>query len=566
MFRPAKPTQKYSRTIAGIMAMLLVFSTSAITAHAAQSTTTSSSAPLVQEDVRHDLSPELGNMVAHFHPGGRKPVAQTEERPGTNVGSGTPAKATPRALPRTPPSIPTNPNPFHVVKSFDGISTSDLQANGFTVVNFATDSSGAVGPNHYVQTVNFAFAIYDKNGNRQIGPLPTAVFWSGFNAPCGGDWSDVVVLYDREADRWFVSRFAQDQSSTNYWYQCFAISQTPDPTGAYYRYAFLISQTEFNDYPKFGVWPDAYYMTADRNKIFSGLGVFVAAFERRKMLQGAPARRVLFTVDNGGHHAGMLPADWDGEHRPTNGTPNYLVRPTSATLGWPADTLEVWQFHVDWRVPSASTLTRTDVLSPPPYASPCGLTQSCVPQPSTTEALDSLAYGYLMYRLAYRELDHHKSLVLNYTVDVGNLAPKPHVGVRWFELQKTAGPWSIHQHGDYAPDANDRWIGSIAQDRKGNIALGYNVSGSTPYPSIAFAGRLAHYPLGTLSKETTIKAGSGSQTGYIFWGDYSQLTIDPIDDCTFWYVNTYQPSTSANQGWATHITAFRSDTCHKRHH
>jgi hypothetical protein len=570
----AESTPKHSRMLAMLMPALFL---SLNLAHAAETTTTAS-APQVQNDVQHDLSPKLADMAAHFHPDNTTPVNEMEAEPSANLGSGATAQGTPRALPRTPITMVTVPNPFHVTTSFDGIGTSDLKANGLAVSNFATDSSGAVGPNHFVQAVNFAYAIYDKNGSRLVGPLATAVLWSGFNAPCGSNWSDVVVLYDHAAGRWFVSRFAYGKTAKA-WYQCFAISQTADPTGAYYRYAFEISQTEFNDYPKFGIWPDAYYMTADRNRIFKGLGVFVAAFERQKMLQGATARMVLLTLDNGGHRAGMLPADWDGESPPPAGTPNYLVRPTAAALGWPADSLELWRFHVDWQNPMASTLTRGETLSPPLYRSPCGQTRGCIPQAGTTERLDSLAYGYLMYRLAYRDFGNYQSLVLNYTVEIPDVQPKPHAGVRWFELRKTPKtsgfssnhqpvyrPWSIYQHGDYAPDANHRWIGSIAQDREGNIALGYDVSGPTLYPSIAFAGRLAKDPLGMLSQETTIQTGGGPQTGYVSWGDYSQMSIDPSDGCTFWYVNTYQPSNSANQGWATRIAAFRLDSCSKRFH
>src|SRR5262249_22045624 len=182
-----------------------------------------------------------------------------------------------------------------LVRSFPGIAT----PSGFMGTPFATDATGAAGPDHYLQAVNFSAAIYDKTGNLLLGPFSRAQFWNGFSGPCGGGWSDVIVQYDHDAQRWFVSRFArQNNVSPLNWYQCFAISQTSDPTGQYNRYAFLIDAEEFNDYPKFGIWPDAYYMTADRDKIFPGKGNFVAAFERSKMLAGLPAASVIFKLDN----------------------------------------------------------------------------------------------------------------------------------------------------------------------------------------------------------------------------------------------------------------------------
>ena len=540
--------------------------------------------PRVDQPVAHDTSRPLRELAAEAGLTSSVAAAGDETEQSEADGQNLPAwtrSGTSGQSSESARRAALTSNPFTLFETFKGITVAE---QGFVTdcsmpkQCWAADASGAVGPNHYMQSVNFSYSIYDKNGTRLLGPTSTAAFWSGFSAaPCGGGWTDVVVLYDRAADRWFVSRFAQDPA-TNYWYQCFAISQTPDPTGSYYRYAYLISQTEFNDYPKFGIWPDAYYMTAMRDKTFSGKGAFVASFERAKMLVGDPSpQMVLFTIDgdpnrvcdpddpnNCDHRAGMLPADWDGQTAPPAGAPNYLVRPISSALGWsPPDTLELWRFHVDWGDTSASTLTLTDALLPAPYQPACGFDQSCIPQPGTSTRLDPLATGFLMYRLAYRNFGDHEALVLNQTVDVGDAAPDVHAGVRWYELRRTGGPWSIFQQGDYAPDGDHRWIGSIAMDRAGDIALGYNVSGTSRYPSIAYAGQVPGDPAGTLSQEATLQEGGGSQTGYIFWSDYSQLTLDPTDDCTFWYVNGYQPATANNMSWATHIGAFRSPTCPK---
>jgi uncharacterized repeat protein (TIGR01451 family) len=390
-----------------------------------------------------------------------------------------------------------------------------------------------------------------------MGPFPTGQVWNGFSAPCGG--SDVIVLYDRAADRWFVSQFGRQNSNPPLnWYQCFAISQTPDPTGPYYRYAFLIDPDEFNDYPKFGIWPDAYYMTADRDKIFPGKGNFVAAFERSQMLLGQPAGSVIFKIDNNGHRAGMLPGDWDGHQAPPTGSPDYFIKTLDPNLGWPDYAIQIWTLHVDW-ANSNFSLNLDTTLTPDPFNSAlCGLSQNCIPQPNTSQGLDPLAGGRPSFRLAYRNFGDHEKLTFAQTVDASDFPN--HAGIRWYELRKTGGVWSIFQQSTFAPDADHRWIGSLAMDEAGNMAMGYNVSGSV-YPSLRVAGRAASDLPGAMSEDFTLQAGSGAQTGFLFWGDYSQTTLDPADDCTFWHVGSFQPVTSNQQSWATQIGAFRFCDC-----
>ena len=443
-----------------------------------------------------------------------------------------------------------------IVENFLGITTPPN-----TTSQWASDATGAPGPNHYMQATNFSAAIFDKQGNVVLGPFPTSDFWDGFSGPCGGTWSDVIVLYDQEANRWFVSRFSRQNSvSPLNWYQCFAISQTPDPTGMYYRYAFLIDAEEFNDYPKFGIWPDGYYMTADRDKIFPGTGNFVAAFERAEMLTGAAADGVVFKLDTNGNRAGMLPADWDGHTAPPSGAPNYLVRTLDTDTGWPADALEIWTLDVDWATSTFNLALQSTLATAAFDSALCGLNQNCIPQPDPTTGLDPLAGGRPMFRLAYRNFGTHESMVFNQTVDAADVAD--HGAPRWYELRKSGNnPWAINQQQTYAPDADHRWVASAGMDHAGNRAVGYTASGTATSPSVRIAARLATDPLSTINEEISIQAGGGSQTGFVFWADYSHMDIDPADDCTFWFTGTYQPITSAMQSWNTRITAFRFPGC-----
>ncbi len=480
-------------------------------------------------DAVHDLSPPLRELVPD------------------SVVAAAPANTT------FNPIQPLGHTGLNVVESFDGIVTPMGSMS-----TWASDANADVGHDYVMEATNFSAAIYAKDGSVVMSPFATSTFWSGFSGPCGGGWSDVVILYDQEADRWFVSRFArQNQNSPLNWYQCFAISQTADPTGPYFRYAFLIDAEEFNDYPKFGIWPDGYYMTSDRDKIFPGVGNFVAAFEREQMLQGLPAQAIVMTIDNNGNRAGMLPADWDGDTPPPAGSPGWFVKTIDDNTGWPADALEIWSLDVDWTA-GTGVLSLVDTLMPAAFDSAvCDLDQDCITQPGTSNGLDPLAGGRPMFRLAYRNRGSHEAMVFSHTVE----SAEDQAAVRWYELRRNGGAWSIYQEQTLSPDDDHRWIGSIATDLFDNAAVVYNVSGETVYPSIGLATRLATDPISTMEEQAMLMAGSGSQTGYVFWADYSSLTLDPADDCTFWSAATYQPSTTSLQGWATRLSAFRFPDC-----
>lgn len=469
------------------------------------------------------------------------------------------------------------------IVNFDGLHVGELPSgDNCSLDGYATDDSGAVGFNHYVQFVNTAMVVYDKSGNVLAGPVGNTTFWK--NQPdCGSDqyWSDAVVRFDRYANRWIVTRPGVLPNGQDL---CVAVSQTSDPTGTYDQYAFEVNNTEnglsnyFNDYPKIAVFSDAYYATADPNKIFSGLGNTISAFEKTAMLRGdSQPQFVTFFVPAPEStppqitHSHMLAADLEGRRLPPKDSPEYVVQVQDSNLGFPAGRLQVYEFHVDWSSPSSSTVTPTTSLVPQPFNSnACQDEFFCIEQPEVFQRLDSLSYGYMMQRLTYRNFGSRQTLLFDHTVAADGDPSQKHAGIRWYELRmktrgRTRGPWEIYQQGTYAPDANNRWLGSIAMDRKQNIAMGFSVSGPGVYPSLRYAGRRPNDPLGTLPLgEISLIDGDGIQHTYTNFGDYSQMSIDPSDDCTFWYTGTYYPMTHTPNDWHTRIGSFRFGNCHGR--
>lgn len=424
--------------------------------------------------------------------------------------------------------------------NFDG-----LPATGFV----PPDTVGDVGPNHYIQAVNVQFAIYDKVGTLLVGPSNINSLWVAANTNDACEFNnhgDPVVQYDHLADRWLISQFAIPGPDVH---ECVAISRTADPvTGGWFLYDFTMSA--FPDYPKIGVWPDAYYMGTN-----AGYPTGHAwAFDRANMLNGNPASVIGFF----GFGTFMLPSDLEGPPPPP-GTPNIFLRFVDGAEFGGTDRLEMREFHVDFANPALSSFNALpDLLTAPFDSNLCGFffRVPCIPQPGTTQLLDVLR-GEPMYRLQYRNFGTHESLVVNHDVDINgaDLA-----GIRWYELRKVgASPWSIFQQGDYSPDGTHRWMGSIAMDKNGNMALGYSISSTTTSPSIRYTGREQGEPLGTMPQgEFTIVNGGGSQGFSERWGDYSSMNVDPTDDCTFWYTTLYFP-TSAN--WQTRIASFKFDNC-----
>lgn len=457
---------------------------------------------------------------------------------------------------------------FDYVANFDGIEN---VAVGFGEYRLPPDPDLTVGENYVLAQVNSRFAIYDKQGNTIMPPTDTNSLWQGFGGPCElQNDGDGIVLYDRMAHRWVVSQFTSGNAP---FYECVAVSVTNDPTGRYYRYAFETGDTVFPDYPKLGVWPDAYYASFNDFRLdgSKSVGVALAAFDRGAMLAGRPAEEVLFRLDSSQLGAwGALPAELDGPTPPPDGAPGYFVSYVSPNQsGTNYYALEMREMHVDWQTPAASTLSGPEGIQVPPFNDTvCGDRSefgiSCIPQPNGAPGLDSLS-DRLMFRLAYRNLGTHEAMVVNQTVSVG-VNDQPPAGIRWYELTTStpgANDWSLAQSGTWAPaDGASRWMGSIAMDHDGDMMLGYSLSGPNTAPSIAFTGRLAGDPSDQMTlPEQIIQAGGGEQSSNSHrWGDYSSLVVDPADDCTLWYVNEYYPQTSAAK-YHTRIGAMKFSAC-----
>ena len=432
------------------------------------------------------------------------------------------------------------------IASFDGISV----ASAGNPCNCAPpDPNAAVGTTQVAEIVNTAFAVYSKTGATIMGPTATNALWSGFGGDCQTtDDGDATVAFDKLADRWVFQQFANIRSAAGPYFECVAVSTSADATGTYNRYSFQF--TNFPDYPKLSTWPDAYYTTY--NMFTPGGGAFVdaeiCAMNRANMLTGAAATQQCFTTDV--NHGGILAADVDGTTAPPAGEPETVMG-----IGTTSTTLDYWHFHVDFTTPANSTFTGPTDLTVASYSTACG-GGTCIPQGGTTQQLDSLG-DRIMYRLAYRNFGNHESLVTDQSVTAGSST-----GIRWYEFRLSGGNPTVFQQGTYAPDSTFRWMGSIAMDHVGNIALGYSQSSSTTHPSIRFTGRAPGDPAGTMTQaETTVFTGGGSQTGGLNrWGDYTSMQVDPSNDCTFWYTNEYIPA-NGSFNWNTRLASFQLPGC-----
>lgn len=474
------------------------------------------------------------------------------------VSAATPAQQQPKIHPPPQPLPPRRAGPGRPHDGDDALQKEAVTAPAVqgTASFPGIDANGAippdanidVGPQHIIQVVNSEVAVFDKFGNLIGGPVALGFVWRNLGGSCAKqNAGDPIVHYDRFSNRWIITQLG---SVSRPYSECIAISTSGDPLGSYFLYQYNFGRS-LNDYPKFGVWPtatDSAYL-ASYNMFRNGLiftGAQLCAYDRDRMFLGQPAASICFPVSNDG---GFLPSDTDGTLAPSNGSPGYFLN--FETLS----SLRLYKLRPDFATPSNSTLTRaTPDIPVAAFGEACN-GGTCIPQAGTTRQLDSLG-DRLMYRLAYRNFGTYEAMVVNHAITAGSA-----VGVRWYELRaSTPGQFGLFQQGTFSPNALYRWMGSIAMNAAGQMALGYSTSSSTAFPGIAVTARCPATALGAMGPETVLQAGGGSQTGFTRWGDYTSMRVDPSDDMTFWYTNEYYSQTSSSS-WKTAISSFTIGSC-----
>ena len=510
--------------------------------------------------------------------------------------------------------------PTSLAASFDGLGFGFEGPHGPSVGRNPSDNSIAVGPNHIVQIVNSRLAIFTKQGERfdttgrvLYGAVPTNTVFHGFGGACEArNNGDAVVRYDQLADRWLIvmpifrrsperpdqpepwqsgegvhlslpgvlgqpgpaaplfipppappsdpaaataspaQRPPRPAEEAGPYAMCYAVSTSPDPMGSYYRYEFL--RPLFPDYPRPAIWPDGYYVpTSTGDDVVQKHACVV---DRTRMLAGEPATEQCFVIDGVNF---LNNADLDGREPPPAGAPNIMMATGGTQLDsiFDDDGIYVWQFAVDWEYPENTTLSGPEKITVAPYHYLCeGQLTNCVPQPGTSQRLDSQG-DKIMARLVYRNLRQRESLVAVHSVatEAGG------GGVRWYEftVDRDRTVW-LRQQSTYAPEGFYRWMASPAMDREGNIGIGYSFGGTPHFAGQRFAARLADDPLGVLTfSETVLVEGEAAQENTLRWEDYTQTAVDPSDDCTIWYVGDYYKPDATT--YSTRVGAFRLPGC-----
>ena len=503
--------------------------------------------PIVIPEQAHAVTPPVREMASVApRAGGQGMALPVRRRPGPPILSVKPDSVV-QQLSSVPLVSTTN------LLDFDGLSDVDAVA--------PPDTNASVGNTQVVETVNTSYQVFDKaTGASLFGPAEIGSLFSLLTGPgqiCNGDlfttglfisYSDPIVLYDKAAQRWLISIVAFDGLFLSTFSECIGVSTTSDATGSYAVYEFSFG-SNLNDYPKFGVWPDAYYASYN---IFANAQTFVGpevcAYDRTAMLAGASASALCFQRGTG--DASFLPSDLDGSTLSVAGEPNfYLELGTSSSL-------KLYKFHADFGTPSNSTFTGPTALPVASYTEACPTTGTCIPQAGTKQKLDSLG-DRLMFRLAYRNFTDHEALVATHSVRVGTTP----AGVRWYEIRDPSGTPVVYQQGTVTNHGTSLWMGSMAMDKAGDIAVGFSESSNIIHPRIAYTGRVPTDKLGTMESISVVFSGQGSQNGGLSrWGDYTSMAIDPVDDCTFWYANEYLPN-NGSFNWNTRLVAFKFSGC-----
>jgi hypothetical protein len=479
--------------------------------------------------------------------------------------------------------------PAQTVTSFEGIDASQL-AN--PLIDF--DPNGAIGTKQYMEWVNLAYQAYDKTTFAPVWTTPQAG-----NTPwqlsqmqnCYNFSGDGLVMFDRLASRWIIA--AHGLPSVGQYYYCVAISNTDDLTSttlAWYTYQFALNpvlgtnskgHAYFPDWPKLGTWADAYYVSfdlLDKDNNYLPIGVVACALDRTNMLAGStPNPMQCFSDPNPIPNTGslylshsLIPADVEGTTPPPAGRDEFMVsiqNPPNDGQTTTSNSINLWDFHVDWVTPSNSTFTRS-AISVPTYTPGCynpafPLRTVCVPEPSTNSSgvhykVDSVG-DRLMPRLSYRNFGTYESFLVSQTTQPGT---SKQTGIRWYELRSNgAGSPAVFQSGTINPDkANYRFMPSIAQDRVGNAAVGYSISSLTSHPGIKASWW--NLPNQTTSTGIVLMNGLGDEQNSSLWGDYTSMTVDPVDGCTFWYVNEYFTQNQVSKlNWQTRISKFKISSC-----
>ena len=474
------------------------------------------------------------------------------------------------------------------VTSFEGIDASQVAHPKFDV-----DPNGAVGTKQYMEWTNVYYQAFDKVTFAPVWSAPqsgTSPFRKAGLKSCLNVNGDGIIEFDRMASRWVVAM--RSQSSTGAYYYCVAISNTDDLSSTklgWYAYAFALNPVLTNangkvfwpDWPKLGIWPNAYYVSFDLNDVsasYAQVGVVVCALDRNNMLAGLTANPMqcfsdpspLPVSDAWYLKHSLIPAAVEGPNAPPAGRDEFMVsiqNPVNDGVTVTSGSINLWQFHVDWTTPANSFVTSSplsvNTYTPGCY-NPVNVSRTtCVPESTTKTThnhIDSVG-DRLMPRLAYRNFGGYESFLVSHTVQTG--VGNQQTGIRWYELRATgSGAPSVYQSGTVNPgSALYRFMPSIAQDKVGNAAVGYNTSGTGAHPGT----RASWWNLGqqSQSKEVTIINGTGDEENSTHYGDYNSMTVDPIDDCTFWFVAQYFQTnqTGSQVGWNTRIGNFKVSTC-----